>query len=400
MMQFFRFRLRFFRVQTVDLYRRYNAIALFSLLLFGQIVIENPTLIAQPILVFSDHPRDFYKTFFPILIWFIFVIIWAQTHKEYIRGGSLTSFMKSLAIPAWSLRMIDFFTLLYGFLLFVIPFGMSIFVLIRSDTPFGSDGYFWFYFIIILSLTISIGKASVYGGNYHSYILHCISLIILFFAPVVHNEFFKIILLILPPLPLFLDIFTNSFIAESHIKNQGFGAPDFSKNPNFLLLEINYNRFLRIYWKDIIPRIMWAVLPLSFAWWLIHDVGNSRDAKLFLHLSIGIFIGIYSGSFRVLLDGRSKLTTYAKSTSHGVLIFSILDKVSVISLGGFILFSFLIFSYKTIDLFQFKFILSVFFYYIVLLGLLGISWLQLHKRVVEIKFAVCVLALLIGGNIL
>jgi hypothetical protein len=167
-------------------------------------------------------------------------------------------------------------------------------------------------------------------------------------------------------------------------------------NPYWLLLRLNYGRLLLRSWQDTFPRMLWAGVPFGLAWWLIHDVGNHRDARLFLHLSMAAFVGIFSGAYKTLADGRIGLTHFAKSTAYGQRILYWADYCVVASLGAGILFSFLLFFYVTNAILPLRYVATAAVYYVAVLLLFGHQWLQTHRHMIVLKFALGMLAAVIG----
>ncbi len=398
MVPLLKLRLQFFVIQTAGLYKRYTDFAILFFLLFGQGILTEPTLFAKVFLQFLKPQRDLQQVFLGVAIWFGWVFIWAKIHKNFITGGSLSHYIRTLPISARSLHWFDLTMLLKGMWLVLIPIAISLYTVLFSSTT--TNPQFWAYFCVMVGLTFSISKHVIYGGNKYSHLLHA-SAIALLLSPSWLNVFFlKSFISYLIVLLLLLNIFKiNTTITTSGHHRRQF-LERFSFSPNLVLLITNYSRLLHQHWHDSLSRILWACLPLCFAWWLIHEAGNTRDAFWIVHISLGIFIGVFSGIYRILFAGRIALNHFVKSIAHGELRLSVIDYLTATSLAIVILLCYLTLFYFTISVFSLSYLAELFFYYLSALLILGAKWFQLHKQTVVFKFIFGLLSIILGVHLL
>lgn len=247
---------------------------------------------------------------------------------------------------------------------------------------------------------MSLAKDFVYGRYRYSVFFHVLAMFILFSPPNLNIVFRNPLCMSVTTICLFCNMFTPRAETHGHKKNYLPLLEKLSWSPGLIFLRTNYLRFLRVHWHDSISRIVWAIVPLGFAWWLIYIVANHKDAMLFMHLSLGIFVGIISGAYKILLEGRTRLTYFAKSTGYGEWVLSLFDYIVVVSLGVIFTLPYLFFFYRTTTIFSGDYLVKLFFYYLLVLILLGNKWLQQHKQVVFIKFSVSLAAIFIGESII
>lgn len=395
-----RMRLGFFKNQTKRLYDRYIDVCFLLALLFAPALFQAPTLVAYPLLAFFDHPFDTWRNLVPLLAWLGLSVVWARIHRNFIRGGQLAQFVRTLPVSALELRLVDLAILMVGMLIFAAPVGVAAWHALHAGDAAGADGRFWFYLVLLTMLSLSLARDVVYGSVRHARLVQLLAVCVLL-SPAASSSLLRHEL-VLCALAAALGA---SMVSARHDTQPAGHAhlawmEKFAWCPPLVFLLNNFRRFFRTQWHDSVSRMVWAMLPLAFSWWMILEVGKQHDAAMFVNFALGCFTGILAGCYRSLLDGRSSLTAYARSIGYGERILALADHVLVLVLASFLLLPWLsLFAAKT-TLFSGSYLLKLFVFYTALLVLLGTPCIQLHKRSVIVKFAVATLGMLIAGTLL
>lgn len=395
-----RMRLGFFKNQTKGLYGRYIDVGFLLALLFAPALFQAPTLVAYPLLAFFDHPFDTWRNLVPLLAWLGLSVVWARIHRSFIRGGQLAQFVRTLPLSALELRLVDLAMLVVGMLILAAPVGVAAWHALHAGDTAGADGRFWFYLVLLTMLSLSLARDVVYGSVRHARLVQLLAIFVLL-SPAASSSLLRHEL-VLCALAAALGA---SMVSARHDTQPAGHAhlawmEKFARCPTLVFLLSNFRRFFSTQWHDSVSRMGWAILPLAFSWWMILEVGKHKDAALFVHFALGCFTGILAGCYRPLLDGRSRMTAYARSIGYGERMLALADHVLVIVLASFLLLPWLsLFAAKT-TLFSGGYLLKLFVFYTALLVLLGTPWIQLHKRSVIVKFAVATLGMLIAGTLL
>lgn len=388
----------FFRTQTSELYKSYLNACVLPAVLFGHALLKAPTAIAQPILAFRDDPLNLGGNFFLLLAWFCSVVIWAAIHRVFVRGGALPVFARSAPIPEMRLRLIDLWMLLTAMCLFFIPFLVSAYFAATATTL--GDPAFPFYFALLLAATFSVAKDVVYGARWVAWGCHLLTLLVLFSPPLVDPLLRHPVIIAIAALAELANFFSER--VDTRRAQRGRLARLSEKLvawPELIHLGTSYARFFGVHRHDLVSRVVWALLPLYFAWWLIVEAGNRRDAPLILHLALGAFAGILSGAYKVLQDGRARLTRFARSTSHGERILVLFDHLLVLTPGVLCCAAWML-AIGTLGMFSKQHLLALSGFYLCLLVLLGLEWLQQHKHAVHLRSGVAAAGMLIAINLL
>ncbi|UVW28862.1 hypothetical protein [Massilia sp. H6] len=395
-----RMRLGFFKNQTRGLYERYIDVGFLLALLFAPALFQAPSLVAYPLLAFFDHPFDTWRNLVPLLAWLGLSVVWARIHRHFIRGGQLAQFVHTMPLSELELRLVDLAILMVGMFIFAVPVGFAAWTAFDAGPAAGADGRFWFYLVLLAMLSLSLARDVVYGSVRHVRLVQLLAICVLL-SPAASSSVLRAELV----LCVLAAALGASMVSARHDTPPAAHAclawmEKFTWCPPLVFLLNNFRRFLTTQWHDSVSRVLWAILPLAFSWWMIVKVGKHHDAALFVHAALGCFSGILAGCYRPLLDGRSRLTAYARSIGYGERMLALADHLLVLVLASFLLLPWLaLFAAKT-TLFSGGYLLKLVVFYTALLVLLGTPWIQLHKRSVIVKFAGATLGMLIAGTLL
>ena len=400
MIHLLRMRLGFFKNQTKGLYDRYIDVCFLLALLFAPALFQAPTLLAYPLLAFFDHPVDIWRNLVPLLAWLGLSVVWARIHRNFIRGGQLAQFVRTLPVSALELWLVDLAMLAVGMLIFAAPVGVAAWTALHAGHAAGADGRFWFYLVVLTMLSLSLARDVVYGSVRHARLVQLLAVLVLL-SPAASSSVLRHELVLCALAAALAASMVRARHETQPAKNTYLAwMENFARHPQLVFLLNNLRRFLTTQWHDSVSRILWAILPLAFSWWMIVSVGKQDDAAMFVHFALGCFTGILAGSYRPLLDGRSRLTAYARSIGYGERMLAIADHVLVLLLASALLLPWLLLFAVNTVLFSGIYLLKLFVFYTALLVLLGTPWIQLHKRSVIVKFAGATIGMLIAGTLL
>ena len=388
----------YFRTRTAELYKRYTDSCFLLAVLFGPALVKAPAVLARPILAFREDPLNLYGNALLMLAWFGIVIIWAKVHRPFVQGGAFPIFARTAPVPETTLRLIDVWMLLSAMCLFFIPFLVSAYVAATSGAK--AVPAFPFYFVLLLAATFSVAKDVMYGVHRAGWGAHLLTLLVLFSPPPLDPLLRYWAVVGIAALCELANLFSGrAGTRRTNARPLSRLQERLVAHPALVHMMLNYARFFGAHWHDLVSRILWSLLPLYFAWWLIDEAGNRRDAPIILHLALAVFVGILSGAYKVLLDGRFKLTRFARSTGHGERILALFDQLLVLSPGIVCMTAWLA-AIDTLGMFGKLHLLALSGFYLCLLAVLGLQRIQDHKQAVVIKCIVVLAGTTIAANII
>jgi hypothetical protein len=380
------------------MYKRYTDSCLLLAVLFGPALIKAPTVVARPILAFRDDPLNLHGNALLLLAWFSIVIVWAKVHRPFVQGGAFPIFARTAPIPITTLRLIDIWMLFTGMCLFFIPFLVSAYVAVTAATDAGAG--FACYFVLLLAVTFSVAKDVMYGAGRAAWGAHLLTLLVLFSPPPLDPLLRHWAVIGIAAVVELANLFSaRAETRAAQARPLARLHETLAAQPALVYMMTNYARFFGAHWHDLVSRILWSLLPLYFAWWLIDEAGNHRDAPIILHLALGAFVGILSGAYKVLLVGRVKLTRFARSTGHGERILALFDHLLVLSPAVLCITGWLA-VIDTLGMFGKLHLLVLSGFYLCVLALLGLQRIQDHKQAVVIRFILVLAGTTTAANII
>jgi hypothetical protein len=112
----------------MDLYRRYAQVIMVFLLLFGILLKERPSLLAEPLLHFWRAPGQLLPDLAFGLAWTALVTAWTSIHGPFIRGGALARYSRSLPLPRPALKLVDLSVLGLSMPVFLLPLLVALWI--------------------------------------------------------------------------------------------------------------------------------------------------------------------------------------------------------------------------------------------------------------------------------
>lgn len=396
-MQLMDIRLRYFKHETKDLYRRYQQLLIIFVSLFGLMLVERPDMPARPILNFADAPLDTLKNTLLVMLWVSFVGLWTYMHRMAIQGADLSRYALTFPISKSRLKLIDLSVLLVSFGVFFVLFGFSIYWAVRADRPWGLDGRFVGYWFSMLCLSLAVAKTVAYGSSTRRKLLQILAWTILLASPHAMSGFTWYAAIVMCNVVAIACLLSDD---QSWIDNT---KPVSVRTPNHPLLSMAWF-YVKLLFQQYRPlsfgRMAWAALPLVFVWWLITVAGNVRDAHLLTHLAFGTAAGLLSGLHAVFLSANDVMLRHLRSTSHGVWIVDGLSQLLVLVVGGVVFAGFSGVLTLTTPVFVWQYLLQMSLYYLGLLLLLRATCFHVSETSVFLKFGACVCAMLLGGQLI
>lgn len=388
----------FFRTRTSELYRSYTNAGTVAAVMFAPVLIKAPDAVSRPILAFRDDPLNLHANFLLLLAWFCSVMIWARIHRGFVRGGALPVFARSAPVPEMKLRLIDLWMLLTGMSLFFIPFLVGAYFGATAGTA--GAAAFPFYFWLLLAATFSVAKDVIYGWSRVALPAHLFSLLVLLSPPsldlLLRHPFMVAIAALLELVNFFSGRVEARRVPVRHLPRL---QEKLVAHPALVHMTTSYGRFFGAHRHDLVARIVWSLLPLYAAWWLIVEADNLRDAPMILHLAFGAFVGVLSGAYKVLFDGRAALTRFARSTAHGGRMLALFDHLLVLTPGLLCSTAWLVLI-GSLDMFTKLHLLALASFYLCVLVILGLQWIQERKQAMLIRSLLALAATALGANIL
>jgi hypothetical protein len=259
------------------------------LVLGGLVLAERPALLAGPLTLFAAAPRATGALAVGTTAWLAAISLWVRAHRPFLRGGALAAWCASLPVPARATRAVDLGVLGACLAVALVPFGVAAATVLRSPAPFGQDGVFWCYLTALAAVTLACARAMAYGATPAGWSAVAGTAVLLAIAP-------------RTPLPALAALLAGAGAAacawtgtaRGHVAAASRRAA-LSRPPLLGLLALQAFLLLRRRWDASLPRVLWALLPLAFDWYLIHEIDNPKPARVLLHLGLAAAAGLLAG---------------------------------------------------------------------------------------------------------
>jgi hypothetical protein len=249
---------------------------------------------------------------------------------------------------------------------------------------------FWCYLTALAAVTLACARAMAYGATPAGWSAVAGTAVLLAIAP-------------RTPLPALAALLAGAGAAacawtgtaRGHVAAASRRAA-LSRPPLLGLLALQAFLLLRRRWDASLPRVLWALLPLAFDWYLIHEIDNPKPARVLLHLGLAAAAGLLAGLHTVLDEARTPMRAWLHSMPRGRWLPALADSAVVGActlalLGG----ALLAFSH-TLDVYTGAELLRAGCWYFLLAPLFGVPALYRHSQAVPIKAALALGWLVIG----
>lgn len=384
----FALRRRYLREQSQALYRRYgHAIAIFGAFL-SLVLIEQPSVLAAPILHFWRDPLDLGASLAHVAGWLMVVVLWARVHRAFVRGAAFAVFARSGSHGHRLAPMLDLALLLVALQWFAIPFAIAAWVVLAAGT---GTILFWASFGVMLLATMAAGRAAVFGAGRASLVRLAAALALLVSAPPLGGW------------PLFISLGLLAFDLARPPAARVPTAVDHGvtgrlRGPGLWFLFLLHGRSLwRAHLHVALARIGLTVLVHALCWWLIHRVGKQQDAAGFIKLAWCASAYWLAGLYYAFWQARQPLQPFLRSLPFGVARTLAAEQLVVLGLGaalsGLAWLAHALAPAGSPDLTPW--LLRCAACSLLLLALLGAPILQRHQYGVPMKVALTVAALLL-----
>lgn len=283
----FLLRRRYFVQQSRALYARYMHVLTIGFALFGLVLVEQPSLIAAPILHFWRDPGNWQAGLAYAGCWLAAIALWARVHRGFVRGAALADFTRASIHGQRVAPALDGAMLLVALQWWALPFVIAFWTVATSTTPPpGADGYFPAYVVVLLVLTVAVAHAMVFGAR-----------------PARGR----------PPA----------------------GASGVLRGPamGFLVL-LQVHGLWRGHLHVALPRIGIALLLHAACWWMVSKEGKQQDAAGFIAVACCLTAYALSGLYYALWHARQPLEPYLRSMPFGVAKTLAAEHLVVLGAGG------------------------------------------------------------------
>lgn len=348
----FLLRRRYFVQQSRALYRRYAHVLTIFFMLFGLVLVEQPTLLAAPILHFWRDPGNWQAGLAYAGGWVALIALWARVHRPFVRGAALAHFVRTSIHGQRIAPALDVALLLVALQWWALPFAIAIWTAATSTAPPpGADGYFPFYLVVLVLLTVAVAHVMVFG------------------ARPAHDR--------RPP-----------------------GAGGVLRGPALMFLTgLQVRALWRAHLHVALPRIGLALLLHAGCWWMINKVGKHQDAAGFIAVACCVTAYALSGLYYAFWHARQPIEPYLRSMPFGVARTLVAEHLVVLGIGS-IVCALVGLAYRFVpadgpDLLPM--LASCAGMALLLLPLLGAPVLQRHPQGVACKVALTVVTLLLMG---
>ena len=310
----YRIRRAAFRQQSMALYHRYGQAIMPFLALFGILIIERPSLLADPLLHFWRAPGVILFDLGWALGWMALVGAWTSVHRAFIRGGALARYSRSLPLPRRTLQLVDLAMLGLSMPVLLVPFGVALWVAGRSEAALGIDGRFPLYLLLFGALTIATALLVAFGMRPRARLCAGALLATLVGAPWLPS------LLLVPAAIAAIAATVYACMEDAPPPLQGAAlAGEGKRRPMRLLILLRVQAALLFHRHryDAGMRLLLSGLPLLAAWWMIVYAGKVDEARAFLHVGCALTVSSTAGYFYTLHVGGQSLAPWLRSIPFG-----------------------------------------------------------------------------------
>lgn len=308
-MTLYRIRRTAFRLQSMALYRRYGQALMLFLALFGILLRERPDLLAAPLLHFWRAPGTLPADLAWGAAWMALVGAWTSIHRPFIRGGALARYSRSLPLARHTARLVDLSILGLSLPVFLVPFGVALWVAARSPQMLGADGRFALYLLLFGALTLATAQAVAFGPSLRARLGAGGVLGALVAAPWLP----ALALPLLAAAALAATVF--ACMGEAAMAQAGNKRTALSLLP--ILLRVQAGLLWHRHRHDAALRLLLAGLPQLAAWWMIVYAGKVEEARAFLQVGCAMTAAIASSYFHTLHLAGQGLRPYLDSMPFG-----------------------------------------------------------------------------------
>lgn len=283
----FLLRRRYFVQQSRALYARYLHVLTICFALFGLALVEQPGLIAAPILHFWRDPGNWQAGLAYAGGWLAAIALWARVHRGFVRGAALADFARASIHGQRVAPALDGAMLLVALQWWALPFVIAFWTVATSAAPPpGADGYFPVYVVVLLVSTVAVAHAMVFG-------------------------------------------------ARPARGGRPAGANGVLRGPatNFLVL-LQVRALWRGHLHVALPRIGIALLLHAACWWMVSKEGKQQDAAGFIAVACCVTAYALSGLYYAFWYARQPLEPYLRSMPFGVAKMFAAEHLVVLGVGG------------------------------------------------------------------
>lgn len=387
-----------FRYQCAALYRRYAHAIVIFLALFGMLLTERPSLLAEPLLHFWRAPGQWQDSLLHVGGWLIMVTIWASIHRELIRGGALATYSRSLPLTERTSALVDMSMLYVSLQIFLLPYAVALWIATRCGNLRGADGRFCLYLALLAALTVLVARSTVFGPTLRTRCVQAGGVASLVFSQQLPGGMLSLAPLWAALLVCSADAATPPRRRTSSGNGSASGAASLRQpRPALPLLRLACALLFHRHRHAAAMRLLLATLPQLACWWLIIRAGKTADAQVFIQLACAMTTCLTAGFFYTFAIARQTLQPYLRSIAFGAMRMTVAEHLLVVAATGALFGVFLLVlavalgtqATATVAL------LRASLYWLAWLPLLGVPLIQRHKDGTLIKFALVIVALLI-----
>ncbi len=392
----YRVRQAHFRQQSLALYRRYGHALMLFLALFGMAVAERPALLAEPLLHFWRTPQPWPSNMAHVSAWLALVTVWAGVHRAVIRGGALAAYSRSLPLGDRAAPLVDLAILYASLAIFLVPFAVALWTVIRAGDPGGAGGRFPLYLAVFAGLTLAVARSAVFGPARYSRAMQGGAVGALVFAHLLPAGWPATVLLA-AALPCCLaDAIVGP--ARQARATRGTGAPIAGRgHPILQLARIQGGLLVHRHRQASLARLLLAAAPQAACWWLIVPLGKHAESAIFVHLACALTAALTSGFFHAFHVARQPLMPYLRSIPFAAWRLSLAEHLLVLGATAILYGIALACLAAGLGVAAASAtMLGPALYWLAWLPLLGLPMIQRHKDGILVKFALLIAALILA----
>ncbi|GGB92673.1 hypothetical protein GCM10011572_13320 [Pseudoduganella buxea] len=389
----YRVRHAHFRRQSLALYRRYGHALMIFLALFGMAVAERPALLAEPLLHFWRAPQPWPANLAHVAAWLALVTVWAGIHRAFIRGGALAAYSRSLPLGDRAAPLVDLAILYASLAIFLVPFAVALWTVLRAGDPGGADGRFPLYLAVFAGLTLAVARSAVFGPARCSRAVQGGTIAALVFAHLLPAGWPATVLLA-AALPCCL---ADAITAPAHQAGPARGAGGTAPgrgHPILQLARIQASLLVHRHGQAALARLLLAAAPQAACWWLVVPLAKHAESAIFVHLACALTAALTSGFFHTFHVARQPLVPYLRSMAFAAWRLTLAEHLLV--LGATATLYGIALACLAAGLGSAAagaVMLGPALYWLAWLPLLGLPLIQRHKDGILVKFGLLILAL-------
>lgn len=323
-----RSRRAWFRRQSFALYLRYAHALGVALMFCGLLLVERPALLAEPILHFWRAPGGLAPNAGWAATWLACVYVWVRIHRDFVSGGAMAAFSRSLPGAVAVLPLVDAAMLLVCLQVFLLPAGLAAWTVAREGGP---GMLFAARAALLAMLTLAAARWALGGmprrgwpvwAALAGYLVLCGAGMLGAAEPWA-----------MPAAALAVGAGVLRVLASGVPAPAGGAAsvaPPAPDGPGAgFLLRLQWIVLARRHPHAALPRLALAVAILLACLWMIFGVGKHAESDAFVQVACWLVIAVMSGFFYLFWSTRQPLTSFLHTLPHGVLRMALAEHLLV-----------------------------------------------------------------------